>query len=92
MNAVEYLEKVRVDLGLNISEFVSLLPVHRTTYYAWKRGTVTPHPTFGKICTSRAKVLERQFLDAPQDRAELAAHAHRIEYIVTKMQRQNIGS
>lgn len=89
MTAVEYLEKVRVDLGLNVSEFVSLLPVHRTTYYAWKRGTVTPHPTFGKICVSRAKVLERQFLDSPQDKVLLNGQAHRMEYILEKLQRQN---
>lgn len=61
--AIEFLEHIRQSAGLNTVEFTSLLPIDRTTYYAWKRGQKQPHPLFLKLCVARAKVLQRHIID-----------------------------
>ena len=54
---LEYLERVRHDLGLTTVAFVKLLPMHRTTYYGWLRGR-TPDKLRMALCLARVKKLE----------------------------------
>lgn len=53
---LEYLERARKEVGLNTSEFVRLLPLHRTTYYGWLRGR-EPDKLRLALCMARIKKL-----------------------------------
>ena len=88
IQALEFIEHVRTASGLNTVEFTSLLPIDRTTYYSWLRGSKNPHPLFLKLCVARAKVIQRHIIDGSLPVGAEIEKKHKMQYVTQLLARQ----